>query len=87
MADAARNITIKVLLDEAKARAGLKRMGDDAEQTESRWSKMGTGIKAGIALAGAAVLSFAADAVKAASRRRESAEGSGPPVENVDGSD
>ena len=27
MADAARNITIKVLLDEAKARMGLKQMG------------------------------------------------------------
>ena len=66
MADAARNITIKVLLDEAKARAGLKRMGDDAEQSGSRWSKMGAAAKAGIALAGAALVSFAVDAVKAA---------------------
>ena len=33
MADAARNITIKVLLDEAKARMGLKQIGDDADDT------------------------------------------------------
>ena len=67
MADAARNITIKVLLDEAKARMGLKQMGDDAEQTGTRWSKMGSCAKAGIAVAGAAVVSFLADATKAAS--------------------
>ena len=66
MADAARNITIKVLLDEAKARMGLKQLGDDAEKSGSRWSKMGATAKAGIALAGAALVSFAVDAVKAA---------------------
>ena len=66
MADAARNITIKVLLDEAKARMGLKQMGQDADDTGSRWSKMGGAVKAGIAVAGAAVVAFLADAAKAA---------------------
>ena len=66
MADAARNITIKVLLDEAKARMGLKQMGQDADDTGSRWSKMGGAVKAGIAVAGAVVVSFLKDATEAA---------------------
>ncbi len=64
MADAARNITIKVLLDEAKARMGLKSMGDDAEKTGTRWQKMGAAAKAGVALAGVAVVKFLGDATK-----------------------
>ena len=64
MADSQRNITIKVLLDEAKARLGLKQMGDDAEQTGNRWQKMGTAAKAGLAVAGAAVVHFLGEATK-----------------------
>ena len=66
MADAARNITIKVLLDEAKARMGLKQLGDDAETTGSRWSNMGALAKAGLAVAAGAVVGFLKDATAAA---------------------
>ena len=61
---AKRTVTIGVLLDDLKARTGLKKLGSEAEQTGSRWSKMGATAKAGVALAATAVVKFLGDATK-----------------------
>lgn len=62
-----RNVEIDVVVDDAKARAKLKNIGDGAEQTGGRFQKMGALAKGAMALvAGSQIVDFLRDAAVAA---------------------